>query len=360
MLTRQSPQWICQACLAARTRPTQYCRLIQTTSQSTQSNDPVPPKLASGPGHQHRQAVRRVPLRELLQSRKAEQSDQSKVPDPVEKPQNIQNEAEETRNKVEEKLEPESSETKQDEPSGAGKQDSITQTTKKDEGEQGYLGLRNYFAKAFPLEKFNMNFRRRNTPNPLDHPDLQPTSTAPQTTGKSTDFKPDTPTPEELSSVKEVEPVLSTRQQKNLETIAIPLPSAPRTRVRRPIPKKHRQVQLGPPPLSPLALARLKVSEAPEKLPDTGVHPGDPINSFTGFPGTAVREVVKEAEETENLEHRERIWSEDIQMKAVAPLEERPVPVLEHGLDRVLFKHSQFSTILIVVLALRTYEIHGH
>ena len=75
-------------------------------------------------------------------------------------------------------------------------------------------------------------------------------------------------------------------------------------------------------------------------MPNTNIHPADPLNSFTAFPGSAVREVVKEYEVPAELEHRERLWSEDIKMNPIPPSEVRPVPVLEHGLDRVLFKYS--------------------
>ena len=60
------------------------------------------------------------------------------------------------------------------------------------------------------------------------------------------------------------------------------------------------------------------------------------MTQFPEFPGTAAREIVSE-EITPN-DISAKIWSESIEMAPIQPEEIRPVPTLEHGLDRVLFK----------------------
>jgi hypothetical protein len=74
-------------------------------------------------------------------------------------------------------------------------------------------------------------------------------------------------------------------------------------------------------------------------IADPKIHPADPTNAYPEFPGTAAREVVREKANVSDLNHLERVSSEDIIMTPIHPKEQRPVPTLEHGLDRVLFKY---------------------
>ena len=79
------------------------------------------------------------------------------------------------------------------------------------------------------------------------------------------------------------------------------------------------------------------------------IHPADPTNAYPEFPGTAVREVVRETVESAEV-NKQRLSSEDIIMTPIQPKEYRPVPTLEHGLDRVLFKYSPYEILLMIVL----------
>ena len=105
----------------------------------------------------------------------------------------------------------------------------------------------------------------------------------------------------------------------------MPLPSAPIIRIvhKTSHPRKSS-------PKRPLSRARTHVLT--QSLPDPKVHPADPINQFPEFPGTAAREIVTEEKDGN------RLWSESIEMTPIQSKEFRPVPTLEHGLDRVLFK----------------------
>jgi hypothetical protein len=125
------------------------------------------------------------------------------------------------------------------------------------------------------------------------------------------------------------EPIES-RRSKNLEKADTPLPSAPTTRLvhKAPSPRKPAGKQ------RPLPRARSYV--VTQSLPDPKIHPADPINQFPEFPGTAAREIVSEEMKVNGL--GQKLWSESIEMTPIQPKEFRPVPTLEHGLDRVLFK----------------------
>jgi hypothetical protein len=325
MLTRQSAQWVCRTCLSARIHSSQYRRTVQASGQSAESSESSPTNL---PAEKDQPSIRRIPLKELLKGRKPQT-----VPEPLKSSPGNQNGAQ-TSQKAK------ASKPKLAEPSNKGNQEPAPETSKgRKQDTQSSSRIIKYFSKAFPLEKFTMAIPRRKTPNPLDQLDQTSSSAdsnATQQSSASATSSSDTAAGNEPAS-KDSERV-PTRRLRNLETLDIPLPSAPQTRLRLPISLNA--------PGSPLSQARIKAVEETQTLPQTQIHPADPINSFASFPGSAVREVVKEFEEPGNLEHRERIWSEDIEMKAVQPLEVRPIPVLEHGLDRVLFKYLHIKYLI--------------
>jgi len=125
------------------------------------------------------------------------------------------------------------------------------------------------------------------------------------------------------------EPIES-RRSKNLEKADTPLPSAPTTRIVHKAPSHRKPAGKQ----SPYLRARSYV--VTQTLPDPKIHPADPINQFPEFPGTAAREIVSEEMKTNDIS--QKLWSESIEMTPIQPKEFRPVPTLEHGLDRVLFK----------------------
>ena len=92
-------------------------------------------------------------------------------------------------------------------------------------------------------------------------------------------------------------------------------------------------------PTSVLRQGWTRAVQATQIFADPKIHPADPLNSFVAFPGSAAREITVQEATQSDLEHRERIWSEDITMMPIQPKEQRPIPTLEHGLDRVLFKY---------------------
>jgi hypothetical protein len=125
-------------------------------------------------------------------------------------------------------------------------------------------------------------------------------------------------------------PVKSKRSL-SFEATKMPFPTAPITRLRKT--KASRP--------SPLDLIRARMDG--QLVPDPKFHPADPLNSFLRFPGSAKREDVEikanSADET-IFDEDKTTWSEDIVMTPIQPKEFRPIPTLEHGLDRVLFKYA--------------------
>ena len=149
------------------------------------------------------------------------------------------------------------------------------------------------------------------------------------------------------------EPFVS-RRSKAAHKPADPLPSAPTTRVRRAArPGQARiiyRTESKAPIQSPLTRVRtFQVKEA-QILGNFDGHPGDPLYAgMRRFPGTAAREVLVEETGEGTVEFQDRIASEDVKLTPVQPKEKRPVPTLEHGLDRVLFKYVTLFTALIIV-----------
>src|SRR5579859_1105944 len=288
MLAQQSPRFICRVCLSAQTTSVGYRRFVQVREQSTDSS-------SNNDAANNDNSPRRIPLKELLERRK---------------------------------LEPQTAAEPLDESKKAGHAT---------------------HSQARP-RKFSMDFFRkkriRKEPHQSDatqttsNATLQPTSTDQQSPNADSVASTDAESTTSSETTPPVPDPIHSRRSKRLETPDIPLPSAPTTRLRT----KHlrpRRVSHSPDAVSPLARAR--AYQAVQTAFDPKIHPGDPINTHTAFPGTAVREIITEQVEVGDLDHRERIWSEDIKMTPIQPKEIRPVPTLEHGLDRVLFKYPPFS-----------------
>ena len=127
--------------------------------------------------------------------------------------------------------------------------------------------------------------------------------------------------------------LVQSRRSKNLEVTKSPLPSAPTIQLRKPLHLKRINV-----PIKNVVSKSQPTYKITRAVAEPKVHPADPSVKFPEFPGTAVREVVLENDGTVDLDNRERISIKDITMTSIQPKECRPVPTLEHGLDRVLFK----------------------
>jgi hypothetical protein len=128
-------------------------------------------------------------------------------------------------------------------------------------------------------------------------------------------------------------PLVKSLRSIRLEGSKTAFPAAPITLFRK----------LNVPRHSPLEQIRDRVDGS--LVPDPKFHPNDPLNSFLGFPRSATREGFKNKANSEEtvLDKLQKTWSEDIVMTPVQPKEFRPIPTLEHGLDRVLFKYVPLS-----------------
>jgi hypothetical protein len=81
-------------------------------------------------------------------------------------------------------------------------------------------------------------------------------------------------------------------------------------------------------------------------------HPADPASGIPSFPGSAAREIVRQVQNLQEEEEETKVGprkrgamysgvkvsARDVEMRPIHPKDPRPVPTLEHGLDRVLFK----------------------
>ena len=276
MLAQQTPRSLCRACLYTQAGSIRYRSLGQVRCQSTESTQ-------NNDSANVEETPRRIPLRELIERRKLDS--------------------------------PLTAEPLAPKPASPASPASAAQP-----------------------RRFSMNiFRTKKQvpptpPEPL--PAESPNSTSPAQQPSPADSESSNPS----KSTSTTEPktptadAVQSKRSKRLETPNDPLPSAPATRLRAKW-LRTRRVSSSPDE-SPLARARAYQVQTPS---DPKVHPGDPLNTHNPFPGTAVREIVTEQAET-GLDRAPRVWSEDIKMTPVQPKEIRPVPTLEHGLDRVLFK----------------------
>lgn len=289
MLAQQSPRWVCRICLSTQSRSIRYRQLTQITTQESDSTDPVIPPTSSDPP-----PVKKIP--KLEHTKPARRVPLIEILAPRAKKKEEKAQALKEKNSTatdqtasQDKVEPTSISSK------TGK--SKNETTTKPQSATGKL------IKAI-----------RDKPN---------------TKSKSTPFKSD------------ASPLVKSLRSIRLEGSKTAFPAAPITLLRKP--KVSRQ--------SPLEQIRARVDG--RLVSDPKFHPYDPLNSFLGFPRSAAREGIKNKANSEEtaLDNLKKTWSEDIVMTPVQPKEFRPIPTLEHGLDRVLFKYVPFSKELTIVLA---------
>jgi len=324
MLAQQSPKWICRICLSTRAR-TQYRQLTQATAQSPNpSKENVTPIPSTSNSNEK---IRRVPLSELL-ARKRDH--QKPVPEPAE--------------------------TKVTGAADAEKEQHITPGStppqrpwkSRHEGHDKQIPRKPSTSPAkttVPQKKYSMKLPKKTPEEPVKSESSRPVSQNSVSVSTSTPSdKTETSASafgtvvSEQSTAAESPPVLDkstsepieSRRSKNLEKADTPLPSAPTTRLVHKAPSHRKPAGQQ----SPLSRARTYVIT--QTLPDPKIHPADPISQFPEFPGTAAREIVSEEMKANDI--GQKIWSESIEMTPIQPKEFRPVPTLEHGLDRVLFK----------------------
>ena len=320
MLVQRSPKLICRICLSIQTRSKQSRRFTQISGPST---NPAENNVAqiSSPGKEL--PIRRVPLRELLNAKR--KAEEMPTPEPLEKSMKKGNDQEQVQAKENETaLDSKSESQKVGEQSvGQGVQKTSTaHTTAK-----RYLRPKRFSMNFWPYNALKSSQTQANTTSQTStEPSLEPT--------QSPSAASDAAKPPSQSENHVTEPVQSLRSKK-LEPSMLPLPSAPTTRLRRPSPIKRKTTSFHkskPPKVQPVAYTVSHI------IAERKIHPADPTNAFPEFPGTAVREVVRETVESDEMNTQERLSSEDIIMTPIQPKEYRPVPTLEHGLDRVLFK----------------------
>jgi hypothetical protein len=303
MLAQQTPKWICRLCLSAKTRPIQYRGLTQSSGAGDESAENNVSRIHPNGESTADKPVPRIPLRELLEARRME--DDAAKPEPLDKSRDF-------------KKSGASKDIKSLEiPHGSDKATTDSQKLP--------------FNVKSPQRHHSMRYATNVTAQKVAKQSIANKS---ETQSK--------PSPDDTSTATaDNEPIRSLRA-KNLDKDNTPLPFAPTTRI---LNKTSHQVKRKVPlhwkatAKSPLNQIRAREYKLTQTVADPKIHPADPLNSFPAFPGTAAREVITEQVVSNKLEHLERIWSEDIKLTPVQPKEKRPIPVLEHGLDRVLFKY---------------------
>jgi hypothetical protein len=119
--------------------------------------------------------------------------------------------------------------------------------------------------------------------------------------------------------------VVRSLRAKTLEQDTSPLPSAPTTRIRNKTFSKKEKASHRRKSTSASLVTKLRKNESKKTIPTSQIQRGISPEEST----------CEQAE----LPKIERIWSESIEMTPVKPQEQRPIPTLEHNLDRVLFKY---------------------
>lgn len=331
MLAQRSPKWICRICLNIQSRSNQSRRLTQISGPLT---NPAENNVSRISPDEKELPIRRVPLRELLDAK--QKAEEMPTPEPLEKSMNKGHNQEQAQGN--EKVAHDSkSDTQKD-----GER-SVHQRAQKRHTAQTpkmYLRPKQFSMKFSPntAVKSAQTQAKETTSQASTEPSSEPT----QTHTNASDTAETLP-----HSEKHVTELVQSRRSKNLEPSRDPLPSAPTTRLRRPFPVKRKTTSFQkskPPKVEP------EVYTVSHITAERKIHPADPTNAYPEFPGTAVREVVHEKVESGEVNKQERLSSEDIIMTPIQPKEYRPVPTLEHGLDRVLFKYSLHATLLTIVL----------
>lgn len=287
MLAQQSPRWVCRICLSAQPRRIQYRQLTQITTEQSDSTDPVIPPTPSLPDL----------LKETIVLKSA------KLARRVPLSEIIAARAKKKEEKAQASNEEDSPVTDQ-----AGSENAVEPKSKPSKTAKSKDEATKTESPTGKLMKVMRNKSKSKS-------ESAPSESAPSSLVKSL-------------------------RSNWLDANKTSFPAAPITHIRKT--KVSRQ--------SPLEQIRARVDEL---VSDPKFHPNDPLNSFLGFPGSATRDgtKVKASSAQTILEGLQKTWSEDIVMTPVQPKEFRPIPTLEHGLDRVLFKYVPFSTGLTVVLA---------
>ena len=325
MLAQRSPRYICytcRVCLASRSLSARRCRqLSQAAGQTPASTDnnipPIPPP-SKGPG-----TPRRRPLSELLA--KLHKT----------KPKEV---TEKSERSAHEKATTTAQHTVQNRPVAAIK-DGIQKLERSEGNYESPASPQRNLSKTFPETKVGPRRKPTEPPPPpsSDGPILRrpkrtnlPSPARPMPKKPTSLPKPETAQSEDGSITL---PIIS-RRTKQLELPDTPMPSAPQTRLRSKAAKLVRSEKVS-----------YKVTHP---VQESQQHPDDPANKVPLFPGSAARKVIREvmkgagkgSKKGKSLRPSpsERISAKDIQMKPIEPKEHRPVPTLEHGLDRVLFK----------------------
>ena len=347
MQVSRSSVYICRICLYRCIQSSQCRRLTQLTDQSTNSTDS---NVTQTP-HDKETPVRRVPLRELLSLRR--KGSGTLKPEPLEKsPRDGQGN----------EHWPAQQKGNSDPPPSFEKhaQQIPAQNTERKSGENK-TATTSQHSKYVRPKKFSMTFYQHKPSKPPVSK-VQESTSLPEHSLDSTKHvdgsqRRTSEPAKSISSPESEKPYseqIQSRRSRALEKSDSPLPSAPTTHLRY----KPSHISRKAPPtktgISPLARA-YQVTQA---ISETKIHPGDPLFANAPFSGSAVREIITEDVETGDSDTHERIWSEDIQMKPVQPPEIRPVPTLEHGLDRVLFKYVLLRNLFKIVLGSHIFVIH--
>ena len=327
MLAQRSPRYICytcRVCLASQSLSARRCRqLSQAAGQTPASADNNIPPI--GPPSKGAGTPRRVPLSELLAK-----LDKAKSKEVTEKSERGAHEKSTTTTK----------ESVQNRPVAAIK-DGIQKPERSAAHYDSPASSQTNLSKEFPKTKVGPR-RKPTEPPTTPSPDVSILRRA-KRTNLASSARPMSKQPTSLPKPKTVQsedgsttlPIIS-RRTKQLELPDTPMPSAPQTRLR----SKAAEIAS----YQPSKKVSYKVTQP---VQGSQQHPDDPANKVPLFPGSAARRVVREMMNEVNGSKKgkslrpspsERIAAKDIQMKPIEPKEHRPVPTLEHGLDRVLFK----------------------
>ena len=327
MLAQRSPRYICytcRVCLASQSLSARKCRQLsqvlgQTPTPMSDNVPPVPPA-SKRPG-----TPERVPLSELLA--KLHKNKSKEVTENSERSaHNESNTA--TKDSVANRPVAVTKDRIQERESSGGESNSPAPS-------QGKLPEKTPPKKARPKKKL----REPPAPRSPDVPILLRT----KRTKLASSAKPTAKKPPSIPKSKRAQsedgsttfPIIS-RRTKQLELPDTPLPNAPQIRLRRKVAK--------------LASRRPneKVSSKVIRPVQEPQHPGDPENDVPALPGRFSSETLRDLQGNGSKKGKKgrflrpsplgRISAQDIQMKPIQPKEHRPIPTLEHGLDRVLFK----------------------
>lgn len=331
MLAQRPYIYICRVCLRRCIRPPQCRRLTELTDQSTPAPDknvaPISQVDKEGP-------IRRVPLRELLAARR--RGPEASPPEPLDKSASGGQKIEEENVQQIHEVDPSSS-------SKNSEYQTQERSSERASTEAHISGTVQQKSSKHPPLKFPTTFFQPGTSLPsvskeadLTSPEISKESPQSLQDNEGSNIPGFLGSTQAQDHEKPLPEPIQSRRSRALEKSHSPIPSAPATRLRHKPPPVTRKLAATQTKafVSPLARAY----QVTQGVPDSKIHPGDPLFANSGYNGSAVREIVTQEAERRGSDNCERIWSEDIEMKPIQPPEFRPVPTLEHGLDRVLFK----------------------